>query len=640
MSWFAPFRSRRGKGPECGLRQIPSKRGRRWSGAILRVEELEARAVPSASVIDFSTGFNGNALTLNGAARYDTAKLQLTDGHTGEAASAFYSTPIHVSSFTTDFSFQLTSAAGDGFTFTIQGVGAGALGSGGAGLGYGGIANSVAVKFDLTDNAGEGPNSTGLYTNGANPTLPAINLANTGIDLHSGDVIDVHMTYDGSTLIVMEVDPTQQATATQSYAVNIASVIGSSLGYVGFTAASGSLAANQEILGWSYTETNLKPDLGINISNVVYYNQDVLFADAMKESGGWGSTSAPWDLSAKVDANGWPLQDAGVTVLSPDGGAPNGTYRMSFTGQAAQITPVACSFTVQNKTYNAATNTTTANVLLNNQVWYQTGFFVAFTGTKRNPTDNPGTGITNLKMMLPVAPGSTTSYDPSVTFTNQIKSLVSKFSTVRYMDYLATNGNQQVNWSDRLLPGGNQYQAAAGYGWEGKGASWEYAVQLANETHTDMWINIPVNASADYITKVANLIRYGSDGVNPYTSNQANPVYKGLDPGLKVYIEYSNEIWNSGFSQSQDNANAAAAEVAAGASPLNYDGSTDSNVWTRRRVAEKIVQISDQFRAVFGDAQMGSRIRPVLEWFHGNTLQTASDALNFLNNYYDNADGV
>jgi len=36
-----------------------------------------------------------------------------------------------------------------------------------------GIATSVAVKFDLYDNSGEGTNSTGIYVNGASPTMPA-----------------------------------------------------------------------------------------------------------------------------------------------------------------------------------------------------------------------------------------------------------------------------------------------------------------------------------------------------------------------------------------------------------------------------------------------------------------------------------
>jgi hypothetical protein len=421
-----------------GIRTWASTRARRTaarrSQAFLRVEELEARAVPSASVIDFGNGFNGNALTLSGASRYDGARLQLTDGQAGEAASAFYSSPVHIGSFTTDFSFQLTNAMAEGFTFTIQGVGPSALGGSGGALGYAGIPNSAAVKFDLNDNGGEGSDSTGLYTKGATPTLPAVNFASTGINLHSGDVFNVHMTYDGNTLIVKEVDSTQPAAATQSYSVNIASLVGGNLAYVGFTASTGNGTAIQEILGWSYTETYLPPNLGINLSNVVSYNQDVLFADAMKENGGWGSLTAPWDGSAKVDANGWPVQDAGLSVLGINGlgGAPNGTYRLIFTGQAAQIAPIDCTFTIRNKKYDAATNTTTADLVLNNTAWYQTSLYVAFTGTKRNPSDNPGTGLTDLKVMLPVAPGSTTSYDPSVTFTNQVKNLVEQFSTIRY----------------------------------------------------------------------------------------------------------------------------------------------------------------------------------------------------------------
>ena len=58
----------------------------------------------------------------------------------------------------------------------------------------GGIPNSVAVKFDLFSNNGEGNDSTGLYTDGAAPTnAGSINLTSTGINLHSGDPFDVMM---------------------------------------------------------------------------------------------------------------------------------------------------------------------------------------------------------------------------------------------------------------------------------------------------------------------------------------------------------------------------------------------------------------------------------------------------------------
>ena len=73
---------------------------------------------------------------------------------------------------------------------------------------------------------------------------------------------------------------------------------------------------------------------------------------------------------------------------------------------------------------------------------------------------------------------------------------------------------------------------------------------LANETGKDIYINIPSNASIEYIDNLADLFAFGSDGVNPYTSPQANPVWAPLNSNLKVNIEFSNEIWNSGFSQS------------------------------------------------------------------------------------------
>ena len=105
-----------------------------------------------------------------------------------EAGSLFTSNKVSVSGFTITFDFRLTSAAADGFAFVIQGVGSSALGTGGGGLGYQGIGSSVAVKFDLSDNAGEGSNSTGLYVNGAAPTGGAADLTPSGIDLHSGHV--------------------------------------------------------------------------------------------------------------------------------------------------------------------------------------------------------------------------------------------------------------------------------------------------------------------------------------------------------------------------------------------------------------------------------------------------------------------
>jgi hypothetical protein len=123
-------------------------------------------------------------------------------------------------------------------------------------LGYGGpggISNSVAIKFDLFNNAGEGNNSTGLYVNGAVPTSAgSIDLSGSGLNLHSGHVFGVAMSYDGAVLTVTITDTVTNVSATQTYAVDIAEVIGGPSAYVGFTAATGGQSATQKILNWTY----------------------------------------------------------------------------------------------------------------------------------------------------------------------------------------------------------------------------------------------------------------------------------------------------------------------------------------------------------------------------------------------------
>jgi hypothetical protein len=77
----------------------------------------------------------------------------------------------------------------------------------------------VAVKFDLFSNAG--------WT--TPPACTPMELSNAllrqshrhRIDLHSGHVFKVNMTYDGTTLQVTITDTTTLAAATQSYTVNI-----------------------------------------------------------------------------------------------------------------------------------------------------------------------------------------------------------------------------------------------------------------------------------------------------------------------------------------------------------------------------------------------------------------------------------
>jgi Bacterial lectin/Legume lectin domain/Chitobiase/beta-hexosaminidase C-terminal domain len=227
------------------------------SGGLTAIQEILNWSYSTAPISGptFSSGFatSGSQLTLNGGATLNGNTLQLTDGSPNEARSAFYSTPVNVQQFSTDFYFQLTNPNADGFTFTIEGDGPTVVGGVGGSLGYAGIPTSVAVKFDLYNNEGEGPDSTGLYTNGTGPFLPDVNLSTTGINLHSGDIFNVQLNYNGATLTVLITDTVTKAVATQTYSVNIPTIVGGNTAYVGFTGGSGGLTAVQEILSWTYS---------------------------------------------------------------------------------------------------------------------------------------------------------------------------------------------------------------------------------------------------------------------------------------------------------------------------------------------------------------------------------------------------
>ena len=210
----------------------------------------------AATTISLGSGFSSSSkVVYNGYAKLNGTSAELTNGGSGEAGSFWYKTPMNVGAFTTNFTFQQTSAAADGMTFAIENSpsNVNALGGNGAGLGYSSLTKSVAIKFDLYSNAGEGPDSTGLYQNGATPTTPFVDLSSTGINLHSGDVMAVQITYDGTTLTMTITDQVTAATYTTSWAVNIPSIVGGSTAYVGFTGGTGGLVATQNVLTWTYT---------------------------------------------------------------------------------------------------------------------------------------------------------------------------------------------------------------------------------------------------------------------------------------------------------------------------------------------------------------------------------------------------
>jgi hypothetical protein len=360
-----------------------------------------------------------------------------------------------------------------------------------------------------------------------------------------------------------------------------------------------------------------------------------------------------------IDERGDPTVDFYLTLFDTNYGmlgTHGGTYSISFNGQAtvkcyanASIYDLVADVTT---TYDAATNKSTGTLSLPQDVTHPV---LVFADTKRTSTASTNTGVANLRVMRPSAPNATTSLPETANFTPQLLEVARKFNAIREMSNIEAGGNDwEVEWSQRIKPFERQGMVASdgrSYGsgadaWvrptHNRGQSYEWRILLANESDTDLHVNVPVCASDDYLTKLAQLLRYGSDGNNPYTSSQASPVYPPLEAGRKVYIELGNELWNWG-SPYWYGANWLhnTAKATGAAHPIHFDDpglALDENTLASRWQAYRTVQLSNLFRAVWGDANMHTVVRPLVEW--QQQAGHAQHALMFLHQYYNNGDGV
>ncbi|WP_170834962.1 PQQ-binding-like beta-propeller repeat protein [Terriglobus roseus] len=231
-------------------------------------EVPKGTVIPGGGGVDASSGFSTSlGLNFSGSGRLDGTALQLTDGNGYEAGAAWSAAPVKATSFTSDFHFKITNAQADGLTFTIQNAAPSALGSAGGELGYNFIPNSIALKFDLYDNAGEGANSVGVYTAGNSLTGPGTVLP-PDVSLLAGHTMLAHVTYDGYTLNLLLTDTVTGATATYRKVIDIPGTIGSNTAYVGFTGSTGGLTSTIEILDWVYKPGTLSIDSRARFENL------------------------------------------------------------------------------------------------------------------------------------------------------------------------------------------------------------------------------------------------------------------------------------------------------------------------------------------------------------------------------------
>jgi hypothetical protein len=165
--------------------------------------------------------------------------------------------------------------------------------------------------------------------------------------------------------------------------------------------------------------------------------------------------------------------------------------------------------------------------------------------------------------------GSSDFFESGVDFTTaanpwkpQLLTDLAPYHVLRFMDWNLTNdsNNPQAVWTTRT----QKTQA------QGEPVAFEWQVDLCNRAKKDYWLNVPHEANSAYWTSLAELV------------NQS------LDPSLRVYVEWSNEVWNSGFPAHDYAASKAAS--------LSLPGSDPAAAF----YVYQAVRMYEAFEAVFG----------------------------------------
>jgi hypothetical protein len=321
--------------------------------------DLQATSTPASVAnvpmeIDHSTPFEGgfvthDDLTANtspgGRPVFVNGLARLTDAGFNEAGTVFSNNKVNITSFNTTFVFRFsegTTPRADGITFILQANSPQALGAIGGGLGYAGIHNSVAIKFDLFNNSGdpsEGPPSTGLFTDGRNPTirqpgLPA-DVPDISIDLRPFDYAldnqhmhQVTLTYDGSILSerLEDLSDPKVPVFTYDYTLDLRRFIGGDTAYVGFGGGTGGSSAIADIQNWQFTPADVLGDVppaapsDLRVTNIG--------ADAVDLAWTCSSTNETGFIIERAPTAGGPFQEIDRTMAPryTDSGLDAGFY--------------------------------------------------------------------------------------------------------------------------------------------------------------------------------------------------------------------------------------------------------------------------------------------------------------------------
>ena len=132
------------------------------------------------------------------------------------------------------------------------------------------------------------------------------------MNLHSGDVMNLHMTYDGATLTWTITDAKTGKTFTKSVVIDIQALTGNTA-FVGFTGGSGGLTAVQDVLTWTFTPgSGSGGTLMITTGSLPNGQVNVPYNATLAASG--GTTPYTWSLTSGTLPAGLTLNASTGTI--------------------------------------------------------------------------------------------------------------------------------------------------------------------------------------------------------------------------------------------------------------------------------------------------------------------------------------
>lgn len=317
---------------------------------------------------------------------------------------------------------------------------------------------------------------------------------------------------------------------------------------------------------------NSKSPIGGNLGAVTYYSDDWVFVDQIVKGKPWipgtrtgddcaADYSAPenWDQVRNaarpwLNAKGWPVfvPDSSCvlfsTMLHTAGRYPKGKYQLLWDGEgklSGNGGVGIVSSTEGGEAYFKVTDpklpylflsllkTNPANPIRNIRLIMPGGVC----GTSETKLDyarycDPNTPCDSGSRCFSFKNNYFNRFtdDPSlmnngkVVFHPTTLASMQKYRVIRFMDWMGTNHTDVASWNHRATL---DYVTAT----TAKGVQYEYAIALANVLGADAWFNMPHKSNDTYNSKFASLVK------------------ETLNPKLKAYVEYSNEVWNWIFPQ-------------------------------------------------------------------------------------------